>query len=188
MKTLYYCRDMKASFIQRTSFHIGRMSSNPNRISCTGSSQAAVPISMMRHMPTIKTELYQSNIAPLKPQTSIHANMPLLIRKQMVSCRFFAIMPDDEMNRRLNGFQDSFVVARDCIEDVLDTDKDDEYFEDNVTFAKDSVAAAIEDFNSILNDLDDPDQRNRVLRSNGLKVKQLEGELEMALKGGHKDD
>ena len=40
-------------------------------------------------------------------------------------------------------------------------------------------------FDSLIEDIADTDQKNRILRSNGLKVEQLKGELEMALKGGH---
>ena len=36
-----------------------------------------------------------------------------------------------------------------------------------------------------IEDVKDADQKNGILRSNGLKVEQLKGELEMALKGGH---
>ena len=35
-----------------------------------------------------------------------------------------------------------------------------------------------------LADIEDLNEKNRVLRGNGLKVEQLKGELELALKGG----
>ena len=37
----------------------------------------------------------------------------------------------------------------------------------------------------VISAFDDDEQKNSVLRGNGLKVEQLKGELEMALHGGH---
>ena len=93
-------------------------------------------------------------------------------------------MPDDQLNKRLDTFQHLFVEARLCIEDVVDA-AETTYFDDDAETAKEAVAAAVNEFNAILNAIEDTDQKNRVLRSNGLKVEQLKGELEMAVKGGH---
>ena len=101
--------------------------------------------------------------------------------------RFLAQLTDAELNFRLATFQESFVVARECIDELLDTPKDDEYYQDNTAFAQDAVQSAVEEFNSILGELDGT-EKQRLLRSHGLKVKQLEGELELALQGGYDTD
>jgi hypothetical protein len=98
--------------------------------------------------------------------------------------RFFSTMPDDELNKRIQTFQDLFVEARMCLEDVADA-ADTTYFDEDAEAAKEAVAAAVAEFNGILDEIGDADQKNRILRSNGLKVEQLKGELEMAIKGGH---
>jgi hypothetical protein len=92
-------------------------------------------------------------------------------------------MPDLELKKRVDNFQDLFVEARLCIEDVVDS-AETTYFDEDAEAATEAVTAAVDDFNSIINDLPDLDQKNRVLRSNGLKVEQLKGELEVAIKGG----
>jgi hypothetical protein len=93
-------------------------------------------------------------------------------------------MPDDQLNKRLDTFQELFVEARMCIEDAVDS-AETTYFDEDAEAATESVAAAVDEFNKILDDIEDADQKNRVLRSNGLKVEQLKGELQMAIKGGH---
>ena len=98
--------------------------------------------------------------------------------------RFFSIMPDDELNKRVQTFQDLFVEARMCLEDVTDS-AETTYFDEDAEAATEAVTEAVNEFNGIINDLTDEDQKTRVLRSNGLKVEQLKGELEMAIKGGH---
>mmetsp|Transcript_20754 Transcript_20754/g.34321 ORF Transcript_20754/g.34321 Transcript_20754/m.34321 type:complete len:153 (-) Transcript_20754:185-643(-) len=100
------------------------------------------------------------------------------------SRRSFSTMPDLELKKRVDTFQDLFVEARLCIEDVVDS-AETTYFDEDAEAATEAVTAAVDAFNSIINDLADLDQKNRVLRSNGLKVEQLKGELEMAMKGGH---
>jgi hypothetical protein len=110
----------------------------------------------------------------------------------------FSTLTDDIIRRRLDTFNDLFVVARDAMEDLLDSkfDKNDDDDEDdddelvqNVAFAKEAVNTAVNEFNNLLNDLNDNvEQKNRVLRSHGLKVKQLEGELAMILQGTNPDD
>lgn len=99
----------------------------------------------------------------------------------------FATLVGPELNARLQNFQDSFTVARDCIDELVDTPQDDQYYEDNLAFAKDAVESAIEDFNSILEEVEESDKQ-RILRGHGLKVKQLEGELALAIKGGYGED
>jgi hypothetical protein len=103
-----------------------------------------------------------------------------------VAChsRCFSTMPDDQLNKRLDTFQELFVEARMCIEDAVDA-AETTYFDEDAEAATEAVAAAVDEFNKILNDIEDADQKNRVLRSNGLKVEQLKGELQMAIKGGH---
>jgi hypothetical protein len=108
--------------------------------------------------------------------------------KQMPSSsahRFFATtMPDDLLNKRLDAFQELFVEARYCIEDVIDS-AETTYFDDDAKAAQEAVDVAVKEFTTLLNDIEDPDQKNLVLRGNGLKVEQLKGELEMAIKGDH---
>mmetsp|Transcript_19503 Transcript_19503/g.25146 ORF Transcript_19503/g.25146 Transcript_19503/m.25146 type:complete len:154 (-) Transcript_19503:201-662(-) len=100
------------------------------------------------------------------------------------ACRLFSAMPDDQLNKRVDAFQSLFVEARMCIEDMVDA-AETTYFDEDAETAKEAVAAAVDEFKSIINDIEDADQKNRVMRSNGLKVEQLKGELEMAIKGGH---
>ena len=85
---------------------------------------------------------------------------------------------------RLNGFQDLFVEARMCIDDVKDS-LGTVYFEDDADDAREAVEAAINHFEALLEEITDIDEKNKVLRSNGLKVEQLKGELELTLSGGH---
>jgi hypothetical protein len=98
--------------------------------------------------------------------------------------RCFSTMPDDQLNKRLDAFQDLFVEARMCIEDAADS-AETTYFDEDAEAATEAVTAAVDEFNKILGDIEDADQKNRVLRSNGLKVEQLKGELKMAIQGGH---
>jgi len=98
--------------------------------------------------------------------------------------RFFAVMSDKELNKRLDTFQDLFVEARLSIEDCTDA-AETTYFDEEAEAAKESVDEAVQEFENLINDLEDEDQKNRVLRGNGLKVEQLKGELQMALNGGH---
>jgi hypothetical protein len=97
---------------------------------------------------------------------------------------FSTVMPDDQLNNRLDAFQDLFVEARMCIEDAADS-AETTYFDEDAEAATEAVTAAVDEFNKILSDIEDADQKNRVMRSNGLKVEQLKGELQMAIKGGH---
>mmetsp|Transcript_14675 Transcript_14675/g.34018 ORF Transcript_14675/g.34018 Transcript_14675/m.34018 type:complete len:197 (-) Transcript_14675:430-1020(-) len=90
-----------------------------------------------------------------------------------------------QIQSRLNEFQDLFVEARLCIDDVKDS-VGTVYFEDDSEEAREAVDAAIECFEKLLSEIKDVDERNKVLRSNGLKVEQLKGELELTL-GEHDD-
>jgi hypothetical protein len=89
-----------------------------------------------------------------------------------------------EIQKRLDEFQNLFVEARLCIEDVHESEGT-KYFDEDAQSAKDAVDEAIQAFEQLIQDIDDPNEKNRVLRGNGLKVEQLKGELELALKGGH---
>eukprot|EP00579_Thalassiosira_antarctica_P000814 CAMPEP_0201868366 /NCGR_PEP_ID=MMETSP0902-20130614/2281_1 /ASSEMBLY_ACC=CAM_ASM_000551 /TAXON_ID=420261 /ORGANISM="Thalassiosira antarctica, Strain CCMP982" /LENGTH=93 /DNA_ID=CAMNT_0048393701 /DNA_START=347 /DNA_END=628 /DNA_ORIENTATION=- len=93
-------------------------------------------------------------------------------------------MPDSELNKRLDTFQDLFVEARLCIEDVVDS-AETTYFDEDAEVATKAVNAAIDEFQAIIKDVEDVDQKNGILRGNGLKVEQLKGELKMAIEGGH---
>lgn len=97
---------------------------------------------------------------------------------------FTTLMPEDEIKKRLDEFQELFVEARYCIEDATDA-ADSTYFDEEAQTAKEAVDKAVETFDSLINDIQDGDQKNGILRSNGLKVEQLKGELQLALSGGH---
>lgn len=92
-------------------------------------------------------------------------------------------MSSDEIQKRLDGFQDLFVEARLCIEDATES-AGTSYFEEDAQAATEAVNEAVAAFEQLVNDVDDDDEKNRILRGNGLKVEQLKGELEMALHGG----
>merc|ERR1740139_1869418 len=94
------------------------------------------------------------------------------------------IMDEKELRDRLEIWQDLFVEARMCIEDARDS-ADTTYFDEEAEVAKESVDEAIAVFDGLVADLHDIQQKNSVLRSNGLKAEQLKGELQMVLTGGH---
>jgi len=82
-------------------------------------------------------------------------------------------------------FQDQFVEARLCIEDAQES-QETTYFAEDLDAAQEAVDEAVSAFESVVNDIKDKDQKNSVLRSNGLKVEQLKGELQMIIDGhGH---
>jgi len=85
---------------------------------------------------------------------------------------------------RLNEFQDLFVEARMCIDDLNDS-VGTTYYDEDAEEAREAVETAVGNFQALLKEITDIEQKNRVLRSNGLKVEQLKGELELTLKGGH---
>ena len=94
------------------------------------------------------------------------------------------LMPEDEIKQRIEEFQELFVEARYCIEDANDA-ADSTYFDEEAQSAKEAVDKAVTAFDCLIEDIKDVDQKNGILRSNGLKVEQLKGELQMALNGGH---
>ncbi|CAB9518719.1 expressed unknown protein [Seminavis robusta] len=94
-----------------------------------------------------------------------------------------ATMPDKELKNRLEDFQELFVEARLCIEDCNDS-AGTKYFDEEAEAATEAVEEAVAAFKALISDIEDEDQKNRILRGNGLKVEQLKGELEMAIKGG----
>lgn len=102
----------------------------------------------------------------------------------MIVARSFAVMSDKDLNKRLDAFQELFVEARLSIEDCNDA-AHTKYFDEEAETAKEAVEEAVKEFQTLIGDLDDEDQKTRVLRGNGLKVEQLKGELEMALNDGH---
>lgn len=110
-----------------------------------------------------------------------NGNLPTVIS---VYVRSFAVMSDKDLNKHLDAFQELFVEARLAIEDCKDA-ANTKYFDEEADAAKEAVEQAVEEFSRLVGDLDDDDQKTRVLRGNGLKVEQLKGELEMALHDGH---
>mmetsp|Transcript_28378 Transcript_28378/g.66624 ORF Transcript_28378/g.66624 Transcript_28378/m.66624 type:complete len:97 (-) Transcript_28378:96-386(-) len=94
-------------------------------------------------------------------------------------------MPEDELKRRMDDFQDLFVEARLNIEDAQES-QETTYFAEDLDAAQEAVDEAVAAFKGIVNDIEDKDQKNSLLRSNGLKVEQLKGELKMIIDGhGH---
>lgn len=100
------------------------------------------------------------------------------------SARGFASLSESEIKKRLDEFQDLFVEARLCIED-LNESIGTKYFDADAEEATESVNEAVTTFEQLIAEIEDLDEKNRVLRGNGLKVEQLKGELDLALKGGH---
>jgi hypothetical protein len=98
--------------------------------------------------------------------------------------RSFASLTETDIKKRLDGFQDLFVEARLCIEDVTESEGT-KYFDEDAEAAQEAVQEAVDAFNKLVAEIEDPNEKNRVLRGNGLKVEQLKGELDLALKGGH---
>jgi len=94
------------------------------------------------------------------------------------------LMDSEELRNKLDNFQDLFVEARLCIEDARDS-AETTYFDEEVDTAQVAVDEAMAAFNELVNELEDLDQKNSVLRSNGLKAEQLKGELQLVLSGGH---
>ncbi|OEU08999.1 hypothetical protein FRACYDRAFT_249343 [Fragilariopsis cylindrus CCMP1102] len=89
-----------------------------------------------------------------------------------------------EIQKRLNEFQDLFVEARMCIDDLKDS-VETVYYDDDAEEAKEATDAAINYFETLCSEITDLEEKNKVLRGNGLKVEQLKGELELTLNGGH---
>ena len=117
-------------------------------------------------------------------QRNVKGHHPITTSNQFFHRTFTTLMPEDEIKKRLDEFQELFVEARYCIEDATDA-ADSTYFDEEAQTAKEAVDKAVETFDSLINDIQDVDQKNGILRSNGLKVEQLKGELQLALSGGH---
>mmetsp|Transcript_105395 Transcript_105395/g.157780 ORF Transcript_105395/g.157780 Transcript_105395/m.157780 type:complete len:175 (-) Transcript_105395:160-684(-) len=129
----------------------------------TGSARLATPL----------LDIHQNRPYPSNPIISVHR------------CAFSSSpLSAKDIQKRLDGFQDLFVEARLCIEDV-DESIGTKYFDEDAEAAQEAVNEAVAAFEQLISDIEDADEKNRVLRGNGLKVEQLKGELEMALKGGH---
>ena len=90
---------------------------------------------------------------------------------------------EKEIQKRLDDFQELFVEARLCIEDVNDS-VGTTYYEEDVDEAIKAVDEAVTAFKTLLDDIQDEKQKNRIMTGNGLKVEQLKGELKMALDSG----
>ena len=111
-------------------------------------------------------------------------------------------MTEDEIQRRLSIFKDLYVVARDCMEDLVNAqgsesdendddndDNDNDEFVRHVAYVQDSVEAALNEFNNLMKDLpDNHEQRNRLIKSHGFKIKQLELELALMLQNVTDED
>mmetsp|Transcript_28541 Transcript_28541/g.51693 ORF Transcript_28541/g.51693 Transcript_28541/m.51693 type:complete len:128 (+) Transcript_28541:73-456(+) len=118
-------------------------------------------------------------------QRTARVAFPKILKQSApLNIRFFAMMSDKDLNKRLDAFQDLFVEARLSIEDCTDA-AETTYFDEEAKTAKEAVEEAVQSFEKLISDLEDEEQKNRVLRGNGLKVEQLKGELQMALNGGH---
>lgn len=101
----------------------------------------------------------------------------------VIAHRSLATLTENEIKKRLDDFQDLFVEARLSIEDCNDS-AGTTYYEEDVEVAIEAVDEAVGTFQKLIADIDDETEKNRILRGNGLKVEQLKGELEMALKEG----
>ena len=95
----------------------------------------------------------------------------------------FSTMSPSDIQKRLDDFQELFVEARLCIEDVNDS-AGTKYFEEDLEEATRAVDEAVQAFTDLVDSIEDVNEKNSVLRSNGLKVEQLKGELKMALDAG----
>jgi len=107
-------------------------------------------------------------------------------------------MTDEELRSRVDDFQNLFVEARLCIEDCNDS-VGTTYFDEEVVTAREAVDLACKAYAEILGDLvrEEKDKNiiqsntstttrsNEIRRSNGLKVEQLKGELQLVLDSDH---
>jgi len=81
-------------------------------------------------------------------------------------------------------FQDLFVEARMCIDDLKDA-VGTVYYDDDAEETREAVEAAIACFETLLSEIPNLEDKNKIRRSNGLKVEQLKGELELTLNSDH---
>lgn len=105
-------------------------------------------------------------------------------------------MSEDEIQHRIEVYKDLYVVARDCMEDLVssqvddenENDDDDEFLKD-VAFLQDSVLAAQKEYQNLINDLNEnTEEQDRFARSHGIKLKRLEMELAMLQLNTNVDD
>ena len=92
-------------------------------------------------------------------------------------------LSQQEIQKRLDEFQDLFVEARLSIEDCTDS-AGTTYYKEDADDAIRAVEEAVQAFQTLIDEIDDVNEKNRILRGNGLKVEQLKGELQMALNEG----
>ena len=136
----------------------------------------------------------------LKPQSlSSSSSLHMMIRYFSSTS---TSMTEDEIQRRLSIFKDLYVVARDCMEDLVNAqgsesdendddndDNDNDEFVRHVAYVQDSVEAALNEFNNLMKDLpDNHEQRNRLIKSHGFKIKQLELELALMMQNVTDED
>ena len=153
---------------------------------------------VLAHQPTILTDASKLKVGigrfciltKTSPPSSSH-NLAFLATARLNSYRSFHTSPpllsklsDDDLRSRLNDFQDLFVEARLCIEDAQDS-VETTYYDEDADAAKEAVEEAVKCFEDLIADITDLEQKNSVLRSNGLKVEQLKGELQLMLHADH---
>ena len=105
-------------------------------------------------------------------------------------------MSEDEIQRRIEVYKDLYVVARDCMEELISSQVDDENENDdddeflkNVAFLQEAVFAAQQEYHNLIDDLNEnTEQLHRFVRSHGIKLKRLEMELTMLQLNANVDD
>jgi hypothetical protein len=151
-------------------------------------------VQQQRRLPIIQTSSSSSSSSSLFP-SSISSGSSSSSSSSSSSGRYFTTsattttespssLDPNEIQKRLNEFQDLFVEARMCIDDLKDS-VDTVYYDDDADEAKEATDAAIEYFEKLCSEITNLEEKNKVLRGNGLKVEQLKGELELTLNGGH---
>ena len=75
-------------------------------------------------------------------------------------------LTEAEIRKRLDEFQDLFVEARLCIEDVNES-AGTKYFDDDAEEAQRAVDEAVSAFTGLVDEIEDLDEKNRILRGNG---------------------
>jgi hypothetical protein len=83
----------------------------------------------------------------------------------------------------MDEFQDLFAEARLSLEDARESEGTT-YFEEDLDQSIEDVDKAIGVFEGLLADLDE-ERRGGLMRSQGLKVEQLRGELKLIMDGDH---
>ena len=118
-------------------------------------------------------------LKPTTTTTTIINTFPFTTKRTFAATS----LSQQEIQKRLDEFQELFVEARLSIEDCNDS-AGTTYYKEDADDAIRAVEEAVLAFQSLIDEIDDINEKNRILRSNGLKVEQLKGELEMALKDG----